>query len=201
LTEQKPSAGQHLLDGTIRVSLAEALIFPTGLVTAAFLTRWLGPSDYGLLTLAVTLASWIQWSIASMLNRATSIYISQSTDWRGVGMTALRLFLVTGLLAGIMLWLLAEPIASLLGEPRLAGLLQILSIDIPLFSLVQAHRSILIGRGRYRQRAWTSVGRWLTRMLLVIALVWAGYSVEGAILGMIGATLLELLISRYFVKP
>ena len=201
MIEQKTSAGKHLLDGTIRVSMAEALMFPTGLVTAAFLTRWLGPSDYGLLTLAATLVGWIQWSIASMLNRASCIHISQATDWRDIGTVALRLFLAAGVLAAIMLWWLAESIASLLGEPQLAGLLQLFAVDIPLFALVQAHRNILIGTGRYRQRAWSSAGRWLARMVLIVALVWAGFSVEGAILGSIGATVLELLISRYFVKP
>ena len=176
-------------------------MLPTGLVTAAFLTRWLGPSDYGLLALAATLVSWIQWSISAMFSRATSIYISQSKDWHGIGTAALRLFLSAGLLAAIILWFLADSIASMLGEPRLAGLLQIFAIDIPLFALVQAHRNILIGTGRYRQSAWSSAGKWLTRMLLVVAFVWLGFSVEGAVLGSIGATVLELLIARYFVRP
>ena len=201
MTGRTQSAGRHLLDGTIRVSLAEALIFPTGLVTAAFLTRWLGPSYYGLLTLVATLVSWIQWSISAMFSRATSIYISQSEDWHGIGTAALRLFMTTGLLAAIILWLLAESIASILGEPRLASLLQIFAIDIPLFAMVQAHRSILIGTGRYRQSAWSSAGKWLTRMVLMVCLVWLGLSVKGAILGSIGATILELLILRSFVKP
>jgi O-antigen/teichoic acid export membrane protein len=40
--------GRHVLDGTIRVFLAEALLLPTGLLTTAFLTRRLGPEGYGL---------------------------------------------------------------------------------------------------------------------------------------------------------
>jgi hypothetical protein len=38
-------AGRHLLDGTVRVFLAEALMLPTGLLTVAVLTRRLGPHD------------------------------------------------------------------------------------------------------------------------------------------------------------
>lgn len=201
LVEQQTNAGRHLFDGTIRVSIAEALIFPTGLVTAAFLTRWLGPSDYGLLSLSAGLVGWIQWSIAAMFGRASTIYVSRSKNWQDIGTTILRLFLVTGLLAGFCLWWLADFAAALLDAPRLAGLLRIFAIDIPLFALVQAHRSLLIGTGRYRQRAWSSAGRWLARMVLIITLVGFGLSIEGAILGSIGATLLELLISRYFVKP
>jgi len=47
--------GRHVLDGTIRVFLAEALLLPTGLLTTAFLTRRLGPEGYGLFLLAAPL--------------------------------------------------------------------------------------------------------------------------------------------------
>jgi hypothetical protein len=44
-----------VLDGTIRVFLAEALFLPTGLLTTAFLTCRLGPEGYGLFLLAAPL--------------------------------------------------------------------------------------------------------------------------------------------------
>lgn len=37
--------GGRMIDGTARVFLAEALLVPTGLLTVAYLTRRLGPSD------------------------------------------------------------------------------------------------------------------------------------------------------------
>ena len=42
------------LRDTLRIFAGEALAIPTGLVTAAFLTRRLGPEGYGLFTLAAT---------------------------------------------------------------------------------------------------------------------------------------------------
>jgi O-antigen/teichoic acid export membrane protein len=47
--------GCHMLGGTIRVFLAEALLLPTGLLTTAYVTRKLGPEGYGLFVLAATL--------------------------------------------------------------------------------------------------------------------------------------------------
>src|SRR5687768_3944835 len=62
-------SGQHLFDGTIRVFLAEALILPTGILTAAFLTRRLGPDDYGLFTIVAIIVVWIQTSITAFFSR------------------------------------------------------------------------------------------------------------------------------------
>lgn len=60
----KPSSsGQSFMSGTFWVFLAEALIFPTGLVTAGILTRNLGQDGYGVLTLV----SWVEWTITSFL--------------------------------------------------------------------------------------------------------------------------------------
>ena len=49
-----PHPGHHMLDGGLRVLLAEALFPLTGVVTVVFLTRHLGPEGYGLLVLSTT---------------------------------------------------------------------------------------------------------------------------------------------------
>ena len=53
-TEPPPAAtpGRHVLAGGVRVFAAESLLVPTGLLTAAYLARRLGPDGYGLFMLA-----------------------------------------------------------------------------------------------------------------------------------------------------
>jgi O-antigen/teichoic acid export membrane protein len=67
--------------------------------------------------------------------------------------------------------------------------------------LAQAHQNILVGIGRFRQKAAGSAGRWIARLLLILVLVEMGLSVPGAILGSIGASVVELVISRRYVRP
>jgi O-antigen/teichoic acid export membrane protein len=193
--------GLHLLDGTIRVLLAEALFPLTGLLTAAFLTRRLGPEDYGLLTLAATIVGWIEWTITSVFSRAAIKFVGEAYDWRPVGVTITRLYLGVSGAAALVLWLLAAPIAVLLDEATLRLYLQLFTIDIPLFGLAQAHRNILIGLGSFRQRALAGASRWLARLFLIVVLVELGFSVPGAILGSLGASLIELFVSRMYVRP
>jgi len=195
------SPGHHLLQGSILVLLAEALLPLTGIVTAAFLTRSLGAADYGLLTLAATFISWIELAINSLFSRATVKVIGDAEDWRPAGASLLRLHVWISAGAMIVCWILAKPTAALLNEPAMAGYLALFALDIPIFSLANCHRSMLVGRGQYRCRAGASASRWITRLVLIIVLVKLGFSVRGAIVGSIGASLAELAIARYYIRP
>jgi O-antigen/teichoic acid export membrane protein len=199
--ERSFSLSAHLFDGTVWVLLAEALFPLTGLLTAAFLTRQLGPSDYGVLTLTATLVSWIEGTISAVLSRATVKLVSEASDWRPIGATVLRLYLVVSCGVALALWFCAPLLATLFADPQMAWYVQLFALDIPLFSLAQAHRSILIGLGRFRHRAATGAVRWLTRLVLMVGLVALGFSIPGAIFGSVGASLVELIVGRYYIRP
>jgi O-antigen/teichoic acid export membrane protein len=192
---------QHILGGTVRVFGAELLALPTGLVTAVFLSRQFGPSNYGLYSLAAVLITWLEWTITSIFSGATIKFVAEADDWMPVGGAVLRWYAVTSCAAAALLWFLAEPIGRVLGEPGLASYLRLFAIDIPIFNLGQAHRNILIGMGRFAERAWMSAARWLTRFVLIVLLVELGWSIAGAIIGSIGASILELLVGRWYVRP
>lgn len=181
--------------------MAEALLLPTGLVTAAYLTRKLGPGDYGVFTLAATIVAWIEWTIVSVFGRATFKLIAEAKDWNPAGTTLLRLHFFLSLVAAVMLWMAAPFLSQILKEPQLSYCLRLFAVDIPLFSLAQAHRNILIGLGRFQQRAVVSAGRWLTRMIMMIVLVHFGFSINGAVWGSILASVAELVAARIYVRP
>lgn len=191
----------HLADGTVRLFLAEALILPTGFVTTVYLTRVLGPQGYGLFTLAITVFTWVAFTTTSLFSRATIKCVSEADDWRPVAVTVLRLYLVCGSGAALLLWGAAHPIAMLLDEPKLKTYLQLFSIEVLIFSLVEAHRGIVIGAGLFRKRALASVVRWPVRLVLIVLFVEMGLAVSGAVLGSIGATLIELAMYRLWVRP
>jgi O-antigen/teichoic acid export membrane protein len=190
-----------LFKGTVAVLLAEATLVPTGLLITAFLTRRLGPSDYGLFALAASLVAWVEWALASAFSRAAIHFVGSAVDWRPVGATVVRLYLVASLAAMVLFWVLASPIADLLAESVLATYLRLFALDLPIYGLAQAHRQILVGVGRFKERAFVTAGRWTMRLPLVVILVQLGLSVQGAILGSIGASLVELAVARFYVRP
>jgi O-antigen/teichoic acid export membrane protein len=193
--------GRHMMEGSLRNLLAEALFPLTALVTAAFLTRRLGTDGYGLLVLTVTIIAWLQWSLNAVFARATIKHVSQSADWRPVGTAAVNLQLFVGSGAMLLTWGLAVPLSRLLNEPNLAWYLGLMAIDIPLSCVVQAHRHILTGLGTFGHCAVLSAGRWTIRLGLIVVFVSLGWSVTGAIVGMIGASVGELLLARRAIRP
>ncbi|BCM90686.1 hypothetical protein IAD21_02546 [Abditibacteriota bacterium] len=197
----KTRDNRHLLDGTLWVFGAEALIVPVGLIITGLLTRRLGPANYGIFVLAFTLISGLEWTITSLYGRATFKLVAEATDWRPLGATILRLHLWTGCAMALLLAILARPIAHLLTEPALTSYLRWLALDIPLFGAALAHRNILIGLGHFRQRAFATIGRWVTRLVLTLTLVVGGFGIMGAVYGCLGASLVELLINRCCVRP
>ncbi|MEM9090690.1 MAG: oligosaccharide flippase family protein [Cyanobacteria bacterium P01_F01_bin.53] len=198
MTSSATKTNRQILDGTVWVFLAEGLILPTGLITAGFLTRYLGPQGYGLFTLASVVVAWVEWSITSIFSRTTIKFVGEAEDWRPIGTLVVRLHLWLSVGITALIWLLAPAIANGLNEPGLGQYLQLLALDIPIFSLASAQRNILIGRGKFRERALATAGRWILRLVLMVLLVGAGFSVTGAILGTLGSSLVELAIARYF---
>lgn len=192
---------RHMIGGTIRVFLGETLLLPTGLLTTAFLTRTFAPEGYGLFTVAAALVAWIEWSISSIFARAAFKLIGEADDWRSIGAALTRLHLLLGGVMALGLWLCADAIAVALKAPALGSYLRLFAIDIPIFSLAQAHRSILVGIGAFNQRAQVTAIRWITRLLFIVVLVQMGLSIEGAIIGSIAASIVELAYCRYCIQP
>lgn len=178
-----------LAASTARLLLAEGLVVPSGLVTAAYLGRTLGPELYGLFSVATAVSVTIEWILASLLGRTTVKLVSQSPDWQPVASTILLVHFATGLAVAAGCWLGAGALAAWLGDARLGPWLALLAIEIPIAATAAACRNIMTGRGNHRGRALSTGMRWLVRPIAVVVLVEAGLSVTGAVLGSVIAAL------------
>lgn len=195
------TTGRRMMDGTARIFLAELLFPITALITTGYLTRQLGPQGYGLLALTLTTIIWIESAITSFFAKATIKFVGETSDWKPVGAMVVRLSLKVGIAAMVLVWFVAAPLSALLNEPDLAWYLRVCAVDIPILCLGQAYRNVLIGTGHYQAGAVARAGRWLARMCLVVVLVTAGFSITGALLGVIGASGVELWLSRWYLGP
>ena len=189
------------MHGTLRVILADALFPVTAIITVSFLARWLGPADYGLFVLCVTVITWVEFSVTSFFAHATIKLTGEAVDWKPIGAKVTQLYLLVSVGTMLLVWILAGAIATLLREPALTAYLRLFSFDIPVVAMAASHRHVLMGIGDYREAALSTAGRWIARMVLIVSLVGLGLSVQGAILGIIGASLVELAIVRFYLRP
>ena len=75
---------------------AELILLPTGLITAAVLTRTLGPRGYGVFSVAATFITWLSLTTTTLLARAAVKFVSETDEWHPVATGVLRWRLVIG---------------------------------------------------------------------------------------------------------
>jgi O-antigen/teichoic acid export membrane protein len=193
--------GRHLMIGTISIFIADALILPTGFITAVFLARSLGPVNYGLFALASTLISWIEWTSTSAFSGTTVKFVAEEADWQTVGNTVAQLHLMVGIIVMVLLWLMAAPLSRVFDEPSMTGYLKLFAVEIPIFCLTRANCYILVGMGRFKERARVSACRLISRLILIVLFVETGFSIKGAIVATVGSSLIEWGMTLLYVRP
>ena len=192
---------RHTAVGTMQGFIASALSLPTGILTAGFLTRKLGPEGYGLLTVTASIVIWIRIAITLGFSRTAVKFVAEAKDWRTVASRIIQVQFLVSLAAMALLMGIALVLSSWLGSPELATYLRIFSLDIPIAALGNIHSSILIGRGYFGRRALLTAAYWLNRMAFIFLFVGLGMKITGAILASIGASTVVLIIARVFVRP
>jgi len=192
---------RHAAVGTLQSFAAGLLAIPTGLITAAFLTRRLGPESYGLLAVAVTIVMWIELAAVTGLGRTAVRLVADTDDWRPAATKLIQVQLAIAFGAALLLFASADLLAALLHSPVLAGRLRLVSLDVPIMALTTIHGTILVGRGRFGQRAVLNAVYWLSRMVFILILVGLHPVVDAALLALVGASAATFAMSRVFVRP
>lgn len=195
------SHARHTAVGTIQGLIASALCLPTGILTAAFLTRKLGPHNYGLLTVAATIVVWLELITSMGFNRGAVKFVAEAENWRSISTRFLHAQLLISLAAALLLFFVAPLLALWLDAPELSTYLRLFSLDIPLHALGNIHSSFLIGRGHFGRRAILKAVYWLIRLVLIFLFVGLHPSIDSAIFATIGASCVVLIWARVYIHP
>lgn len=149
--------------------------FGNRFIIAFVLARLLGAEQYGLLTLALS-ATVLMAGIAELgLDYALVRYVAMLAKkndeaglW-GVIQLGVGLATVTGILAGISLYFLAEPIAvRIFHEPKLAPLLQLYSLILPFMTL----STVLVGTAHgFKKMEYSVIAQNFVQMLVKVLLI------------------------------
>jgi len=198
---QGPSNGVHIAVGTLQGFAASSLSLPTGILTAAFLSRLLGPVNYGALTVAASIVVWIEGAITMGFSRAAVKFVAEAEDWRSVSTRFFQVQLVVSLLAAFILAFVAPTLASWFNAAELSTYLRLFSLGIPFTALFNIHQSILVGRGFFGSRAFLIAAYWLSRMALIFLFVGLLPSVTSAIMALIVSHVFVFIVARFFINP
>jgi O-antigen/teichoic acid export membrane protein len=179
----------------------QVLALAAGFLIAMFLTRRLGPSNYGTYSVVYNVVTWVEIAINALFRQATIKLLAETDDWQSAVSRLLRIQTGVGIGAAVLLAACAVPISGWLHNPDLAGYLRLYSLDVPITALYGVTTSALVGRGAFGRAALVNGLAWGGRLVMVVVFVGSGMSVGGALLAAIGASVVILVTSWYFVRP
>jgi len=190
-------ARDSLTRGTALGLLSEAMILPTGFVSAAILTRTLGPDLYGLIGVAMAAISPVAWFLVSILGmRSTVKIVADADDPLAAASALLRMNLVIGTMGGALFFWTAPSIAEWLGQAGIVTALRIGALEILLMPVARAHRDALLGLARYGNANVSGGIFHLARLAVVVVLLLMGVGIETVVWAHVAGRLAEIAWCR-----
>lgn len=173
-----------------------------GFVVVAVITRLVSPGVYGLFVLATSIVLFVQMFAIAGLPKAIDYYVPQYANKgeygkaRGILLQVVGLVLLTSFTVAVALFLAAEPLAELFGEPSLQVPLELLSAALPLLALYNVLLASFNAMKRLRFRVYVrDVTRPLVRLTVTALLLGLfGLGVLGLIVGYLAGLAVCILV-------
>jgi len=187
--------------GTVLLMIAKGLFLAGNVVIHIFLGRTLGPGDYGLYGLAMSVLLWFEVTVNSAVPWAISKVISErKTLARTVFLQGTTLQLVFSLTILILFLILSPTLARALGEGTVKALLWWAALDIPFFALFSICLTYFNGLQQFGRQGVVLTCRILFKTVATVLLVTVGLSVRGALLANVLGSVAALVLGLYLIR-
>lgn len=190
--KSKNRTGQSFLAGAAIISIGGFVSKILGAIYRIPLTDVLGGEGMGIYQMVYPLYCILLTVSASGIPTGISRLISSGKGY-GAESQAFRLYGAIGVIGTLLMFLLAEPLAALQGEPAIAPCCRLLCPSVFFVSLLSVVRGYFQGRGNMLPTATTEILEQLIKVGAGVALSW--YFRENLTLA-VSSTLLAVTLSE-----
>jgi O-antigen/teichoic acid export membrane protein len=186
--------------GAFYLTIEKGAALVSGVAYFALLLRWLGPTKYGIMTLALSfigLATMFTGNSEAYLERFAAEYQAHGRflTLRRAHLVAMGIKLVLGTVAAVVLGLGAGLIARQFNTPELGVLLPLLGVIVALDGLATTGRAMLYGMQHFRWLSAVSVGFHVVKTIMVGQLWWWKQGLIGLAIGLSVLTVIQGVIT------
>ena len=179
---------ESISEGTVALGAQLLLAAVCGLVLQVVVGRLLGPEGYG----AFSVAGAVLYTTTAILLMGVPLAVARLTAEHEdraavIRSRAIRIQGVAGILAGAVLWGVADALASHLKQPALAAPLRAGALSLPLVGIAQVFVQQLNGLRRFRSQAVAMSSFSVARALAMTLPIALGGSLAGAYYGLSAA--------------
>lgn len=187
------------------VFVSQIVALGSGFLLNILLSRWLGPGDFGLYTLTLTIFT-ISTLVAGLGIPETVVkfvadYKTDRQRRDAVVTTGVVNGLLLGISAGFVLFLFSGEIAALFSIPELSGLVRIAALAVPISILNTTLLALLNGLREMRSYSFRFVIRSLLLVALVVIFILAGFGPAGAVAALLLTEIGTLAFVAVVVRP
>ncbi len=195
-------SGDRLARGTVFSVAAQVAAAALGFALTLILARRLGPTIFGRYGVIISFLAWSEFLVITGIPDAVARAIAADGGRRrGVLHAGLRLEVLFAAFLFALFWLTAPWFSSrLFHNPSLAGAFRLAALDIPLYALFSIHLGYIRGIRGFGRQSWVIVFYAAAKFLSATALILAGFSLEGALIGNAAGSLAALLLARLLVS-
>jgi O-antigen/teichoic acid export membrane protein len=188
--------------GTVQLMIARFVFMGSGLVISIILARGLGPAQFGIYGVIMTVLTWLEMTLGASVPGAVANLLPQhAASAPVVEQTARLLVMASSLVLFGGSWLLAPLAAELFKIPNGAFLFRVAIVDIPLMAVFFAYQGILYGHHRYGILSLSLILQTLTKLAGIVILVSIGVSVTGALIAHVLATICVIAYLLFRFPP
>ena len=192
---------QNVTHGTIYLLFSQAVFLSSGYAIHIGLARLLGPSEYGIYAVVISLMTMVNLILTKGIPQAVSKYLAHNDGNVYVIMnTALKIQLVLSLVIFSVFFLSAGQIALLLNDDSLSPFIRASAFIIPGYAIYSILLGYLNGLQEYKMQAIISISYSIIKVTFILTLVLIGYAVRGAIIGFVFAPMATLLLVVYLKR-
>ena len=120
---------QSVIQGTIYLSLAQASFVLSGYALHIGLGRLLGPAEYGIYSIIISIATMLNLILSIGLSQAVSKYVSENeNDSLSILKSSLCISIIIGCIASFIIVIQARNISILLNDDSFAPYIQLLAL-------------------------------------------------------------------------
>jgi O-antigen/teichoic acid export membrane protein len=189
--------------GTAQNVLSRGCFFAFAYVASIILARGLGPAEYGVYGLIMSVLLWVEQISKFTIPPAAAILIPREThNSRALEQTALFLNSVLFITLFVLLWFAAPLVADLFDLHDGTYLLRIAALDLPFFGMYFVYRGVLQGHRDFLSISIAELLYSFTKLAGIAILMVLWLSVPGAlvvnVLASVGALL--FVLSRISIK-
>jgi O-antigen/teichoic acid export membrane protein len=169
--------------GTIQTVLSRGCYFAFGYLAMIILVRGLGPVDYGVYGLIMSVLLWIEQTSRFTISPAVAILVAGDGDKpTTVEQTALFMNFFLFLLLFVLLWFAAPLLADLFDLHGGTRLFRIAALDLPFFGIYVIYRGVLQGHQQFLPISIADVIYSLTKLAGILLLLTLWLSVPSVLI-------------------